>query len=69
MSETPAIYAIRQLPTAENFSDTLSHGKPLGVAAYRTRNEMPETWQKALPDLEDMKRVLSETQNDKEDKV
>jgi predicted nuclease of restriction endonuclease-like (RecB) superfamily len=43
--------------------------KPLGVATYRTRNEMPERWQKALPDLEEMKRVLSETQNDKEDKV
>jgi len=32
--------------------------KPMGVATYRTRNEMPETWQKALPDVEDMKKLL-----------
>ena len=32
--------------------------KPMGVATYRTRNEMPETWQKALPDLDDMKKLL-----------
>jgi predicted nuclease of restriction endonuclease-like (RecB) superfamily len=32
--------------------------KPMGVATYRTRNEMPETWQKALPDFEDMKKLL-----------
>ncbi len=32
--------------------------KPMGVATYRTRNEMPETWQKALPDLDDIKKYL-----------
>ena len=32
--------------------------KPMGVATYRTRNEMPETWQKALPDADDMKKLL-----------
>jgi predicted nuclease of restriction endonuclease-like (RecB) superfamily len=32
--------------------------KPMGVTTYRTRNEMPETLQKALPDLEDMKLLL-----------
>jgi hypothetical protein len=35
--------------------------KPMGVATYRTRNEMPETWQKALPDFEDMKKLLDAT--------
>jgi predicted nuclease of restriction endonuclease-like (RecB) superfamily len=35
--------------------------KPMGVATYRTRNEMPETWQKALPDFEDMKKLLEST--------
>ena len=32
--------------------------KPMGVATYRTRNEMPDEWQKALPDFEDMKKLL-----------
>ncbi|MCL2158384.1 MAG: PDDEXK nuclease domain-containing protein [Oscillospiraceae bacterium] len=33
--------------------------KPMGVATYKTRNEMPEQWQKALPDFEDIKKVLN----------
>jgi predicted nuclease of restriction endonuclease-like (RecB) superfamily len=32
--------------------------KPMGVATYRTKNEMPEELQKALPDLDEMKRLL-----------
>ncbi|MCL2766159.1 MAG: PDDEXK nuclease domain-containing protein [Peptococcaceae bacterium] len=32
--------------------------KPMGVATYRTRNDMPEKWQKALPDVDDMKMLL-----------
>jgi predicted nuclease of restriction endonuclease-like (RecB) superfamily len=32
--------------------------KPMGVATYRTRNEMPEQWQRALPDFDDMKKLL-----------
>ena len=32
--------------------------KPMGVATYRTRNEMPSKWQKALPDFEDMRNLL-----------
>ena len=32
--------------------------KPMGIATYRTRNEMPEQWQKALPGFEDMKNLL-----------
>jgi len=32
--------------------------KPMGVATYRTRNEMPEQWQKALPDFDDIKKLL-----------
>ena len=35
--------------------------KPMGVATYRTRNEMPEQWQKALPDFDDMKKLLDST--------
>ena len=35
--------------------------KPMGVATYRTRNEMPEEWQKALPDVDDMKKLLEDS--------
>jgi predicted nuclease of restriction endonuclease-like (RecB) superfamily len=35
--------------------------KPMGVATYRTRNEMPETWKKALPDLDDMRELLEKS--------
>jgi predicted nuclease of restriction endonuclease-like (RecB) superfamily len=40
--------------------------KPMGVATYRTRNEMPETWQKALPDLDEMKKLLDTSSDDSE---
>jgi predicted nuclease of restriction endonuclease-like (RecB) superfamily len=39
------------------------YSKPMGVATYRTHNEMPEEWQKALPDLEEMKKLLDEQEN------
>jgi len=32
--------------------------KPMGVATYRTRSEMPETLQKALPDTDEMIKLL-----------
>jgi len=35
--------------------------KPMGVATYRTRNEMPKEWRKALPDFDDMKKLLETT--------
>jgi len=34
------------------------YNKPMGVATYRTKNEMPEQWQKALPDIEEIKKLL-----------
>jgi len=33
--------------------------KPMGVATYRTRNEMPEKWRTALPDADDMRKLLA----------
>jgi len=39
------------------------YSKPMGVATYRTRNEMPENLQKALPDFDDMRKLM-ETPND-----
>jgi len=34
------------------------YSKPMGVATYRTRSEMPENLQKALPDFEDMRKLM-----------
>ncbi len=33
---------------------------PMGVATYKTAADMPEDLRKALPDLEDLKRIISE---------
>lgn len=38
-----------------SFSDT---SKPMGVSTYRTSKELPERFRKALPDIEDLKRLL-----------
>ena len=40
--------------------------KPMGVATYRTRNEMPTEWQKALPDVDDMKKLLESAPDESE---
>ena len=34
--------------------------KPMGVATYKTSAEMPENLRKALPDIEEMRKLLSE---------
>lgn len=33
--------------------------KPMGVATYTTAGDMPEELPKALPDMEELKRILS----------
>lgn len=38
-----------------SFSDT---SKPMGVSTYRTSNELPERLREALPDIEDLKKLL-----------
>ena len=38
-----------------SFSDT---SKPMGVSTYRTSHELPERFRKALPSIEDLKRLL-----------
>jgi predicted nuclease of restriction endonuclease-like (RecB) superfamily len=40
--------------------------KPMGVATYRTRNEMPEPLQKALPDFDDIKQLLDNSDEEGE---
>lgn len=34
------------------------YNKPMGVATYRTKDEMPEKFRRALPDIEDLKKLL-----------
>ena len=34
------------------------YGKPMGVATYTTSNDMPEKIRKALPEIEDLKKLL-----------
>ena len=43
--------------------------KPMGVATYRTRNEMPDEWKKALPDVEDMRKLLEAASDESEAEV
>ena len=58
--ETPSIGIILCKEASRNIVEfaVRDYTKPMGVATYRTRNEMPETWQKALPDADDMKKLL-----------
>lgn len=34
------------------------YNKPMGVAVYRASEDMPEKLRKALPDIEDLKKLL-----------
>lgn len=36
------------------------YNKPMGVATYKTNEDMPENLRRALPDIEDLKKLLSE---------
>jgi len=40
--------------------------KPMGVATYTTADDMPEKLRKALPDMEELRRVLSKDEENKE---
>ena len=41
------------------------YSKPMGVATYKTADEMPENIRKALPDMEDFKKLLGENKENK----
>ena len=46
------------------------YSKPMGVATYKTADEMPENMRKALPDIDALKKLIStQGQNNKEDKA
>ena len=34
------------------------YDKPMGVTTYKSLSEMPEEMQRALPDIDDMKKIL-----------
>ena len=34
------------------------YDKPMGVATYTTSKDMPENLRKALPDIEELKKIL-----------
>jgi len=68
--ESPSIGIILCKEASRNIVEfaVRDYTKPMGVATYRTRNEMPELWQKALPDFDDMKQLLENT-DDEQDEV
>ncbi|GHS85489.1 hypothetical protein AGMMS49957_01610 [Synergistales bacterium] len=68
--EAPSIGIILCKEASRNIVEfaVRDYTKPMGVATYRTRNEMPERWQKALPDFDDMKKLL-ETYVDEQDEA
>ena len=39
-------------------SALLQRIKPMGVATFRAKEDMPEKFQKALPDIEELKKLL-----------
>lgn len=46
------------------------YSKPMGVATYKTADDMPENMRKALPDIDALKKLISDKrQEDKEDEA
>ena len=39
------------------------YDSPMGVATYTTADDMPENLRKALPDMEDLKKLISDEDN------
>ena len=36
----------------------MQNNNPMGVTTYRTSDELPETLRKAMPDIEELKKLL-----------
>ena len=62
MGESPSIGILLCKEARRNIVEfaVRDYTKPMGVATYRTRNEMPDEWQKALPDFDDIKKLLDD---------
>ena len=61
--ENPSVGLILCKDMNKTFVDYVIRGydKPLGVATYRTSKDMPKEMKKALPPVEDLKKLLSDT--------
>ena len=70
-SESPSIGILLCKEARRNIVEfaVRDYTKPMGVATYRTRNEMPKEWQKALPDFDDMKKLLEDTDIEQDSKT
>ena len=44
--------------SAITIADLLDYNKPMGVATYTTTADMPENLRKALPDVEELRKVM-----------
>ena len=58
--ENPSIGIILCKDMNKSFVDYViqDYSKPMGVATYKTSDDMPEKLRKALPDVEDLRRIL-----------
>lgn len=58
--ENPSIGLVLCKNADKSFVEYLikDYNKPMGVATYRTKEDMPERFRNALPDIEDLKRLL-----------
>jgi predicted nuclease of restriction endonuclease-like (RecB) superfamily len=61
--ESPSIGIILCKEASRNIVEfaVRDYTKPMGVATYKTQNEMPKEWQNALPDLDAMRSLLDKT--------
>ena len=59
-NENPSIGIILCKDVDNTYAEYMvrTYDKPMGVATFRTANEMPEPLRKALPDIEELKKLL-----------
>lgn len=62
LHENPSIGIVLCKSTNKEFVEYViqDYQKPMGVATYKTKAEMPEDLQKALPDIDELRKLLSE---------
>ncbi len=58
--ENPSIGIVLCRSTNKNYAQYMvrQYGKPMGVATYQTSADMPEKLRNALPDIEELKKIL-----------
>lgn len=58
--ENPAIGIVLCRSANKNYAEYMirQYNKPMGVATYKTAEDMPEKMRKALPDIEELKKLL-----------